>query len=41
MEPVTNEEAARYLAAMGNLQRFQAARDGPCEVARAIRQLVA
>lgn len=28
-------------AAMGKLQRFQAARNGPCEVARAIRQLVA
>lgn len=26
--------------AMGKLQRFQAARNGPCEVARAIRQLV-
>jgi UDP:flavonoid glycosyltransferase YjiC (YdhE family) len=28
-------------AAMGKLQRFQAGRNGPCEVARAIRQLVA
>ena len=30
-----------YRAAMGKLQRLQAGRNGPCEMARAIRQLVA
>jgi UDP:flavonoid glycosyltransferase YjiC (YdhE family) len=31
----------RYRTAMGKLQGFQAARNGPCEVARVIPQLVA